>query len=240
MRTLSQSQCVLLLWPPYWLPNGREGLVLSCARCGFGKRMNSSMFDWIILLFYLSVDTYLFIYIFLVPVAATKPICHPHTSLSLPFPPLAACYRAHSMNVDEVRPFVHSWLRLLIRVALTMPMYSVGCMRVTGDAWNLFPWICFQVSHSVVQPFHSQVQKSTFSQPFQEKCINDLLRILVEWSSFVWITYEQFFILCDVIFLVRLWGNVTLITLVGCEWRGYRGFPSPLSAYSRYTSRADF
>ena len=82
MRTLSQSQCVLLLWPPYWLPNGREGLVLSFARCGFGKRMNSSMFDWIILLFYLSVDTYFFSYIF-------SSGCRYETNLSayLPSPP---------------------------------------------------------------------------------------------------------------------------------------------------------
>ena len=81
MRTLSQSQCVLLLWPPYWLPNGREGLVLSFARCGFGKRMNSSMFDWIILLFYLSVVPF-FIYIF-------SSGCRYETNLSayLPSPP---------------------------------------------------------------------------------------------------------------------------------------------------------
>ena len=86
MRTLSQSQGVLLVWPPYWLPNGREGLVLSSARCGFGKRMNSSMFDGIILLFYLSVDTYFFICIFSVPVAATKPIC---LRIYPPLPPLS-------------------------------------------------------------------------------------------------------------------------------------------------------
>ena len=88
MRTLSQSQGVLLLWPPYWLPNGREGLVLSFARCGFGKRMNSSMFDWIILLFYLSVDTY-FLYIFSVPVATTKPIC---LRIYPPLPPLSSSH----------------------------------------------------------------------------------------------------------------------------------------------------
>ena len=47
--------------------------------------------------------------------------------------------------------------------------------------------------------------KSTFSQPFQEKCISEVVRIcsiIIFHLSKLW--KAKFFILCDVIFLVRL------------------------------------
>ena len=56
--------------------------------------------------------------------------------------------------------------------------------------------------------------KSTFSQPFKEKCTSDVVRIgsiITFHQSKLW--KAKFFILCGVIFLVRLRGNLKLITL---------------------------
>ena len=56
--------------------------------------------------------------------------------------------------------------------------------------------------------------KSTFSQPFREKCAIEVVRIssiFIFHLSKLW--KAKFFILCDVIFLVRLQGNVKLISL---------------------------
>ena len=50
--------------------------------------------------------------------------------------------------------------------------------------------------------------KSTFSQPFKQKCITELVRmgsLITFYLSKLWKT--KFFILCDVIFLVRLQGK---------------------------------
>ena len=43
--------------------------------------------------------------------------------------------------------------------------------------------------------------KSTFCQPFKE---SDAMRIGSIIIFFIWVSYEKFFTLCDVIFLVRL------------------------------------
>ena len=52
-----------------------------------------------------------------------------------------------------------------------------------------------------LQPFHSQVQNSTFSQ---EKCISEVVRIGIIFYHPSKLWKAKFFILCDVIFLVRL------------------------------------
>ena len=198
MRTLSQSQCVLLLWPPYWRPNGREGLVLSFARCGFGKRINSSMFDWIILLFYLSVDTYLYIYIFSsgcryeINLSAYLPSPPPVVTLTLawasPPPSTGSLLSSSQYECRQGPPFSPLVASLDKSGVNNADVFSVmyegnwGCLEFVS--LDLLPGISLCSS---ALPLSSS--KSTFSQPFQEKCINGLLRVLVVWWSFVWITY---------------------------------------------------
>ena len=61
-----------------------------------------------------------------------------------------------------------------------------------------------KVQHNV-QPFHSRVQKRTLSQLHMEKCISEEVRIgsiITFHLSKLW--KAKFFILCDVIFLVRM------------------------------------
>ena len=51
-------------------------------------------------------------------------------------------------------------------------------------------------------------QKSTFSQPFKEECISEVVRIdsiIIFRLSKLW--KAKFFILCDAIFLVRMQGK---------------------------------
>ena len=79
--------------------------------------------------------------------------------------------------------------------------------RTQTRSWgrNDFGFSCDSVPGIAQQPFHAQVQKSTFSQPFKEKCISDVVRIdsiIIFHLSKLW--KVKFFILCDVTFLVRL------------------------------------
>ena len=70
-----------------------------------------------------------------------------------------------------------------------------------------------------MQSFHSHwAPKSTFSQPFKEKCIRDVVRIgcvTIFYLSKLW--KAKFSILCDVIFLVRLQGKFVKLITVGSE-----------------------
>ena len=78
-----------------------------------------------------------------------------------------------------------------------------GCTAV-------FTCICWYTSISLSLPS----SKSTFSQPFKEKSMSEVARIgslIIFHLSQLW--KAKFSILCNVIFLVRLQGNLKLITL---------------------------
>ena len=65
--------------------------------------------------------------------------------------------------------------------------------------------------------FYSQVQKSTFSK--KDKCISDVVRmgsIIIFHLSKLW--KAKFFVLCDIVFVVRLWGKFEIDH--SWEWKG--------------------
>ena len=73
------------------------------------------------------------------------------------------------------------------------------------------------VSRAISLSFPSS--KTTFSQHFKEKCISDVVRIgstIIFHLSKLW--KAKFFILCDVIFLVRLQGKFEIDH--SWEWKG--------------------
>ena len=71
----------------------------------------------------------------------------------------------------------------------------------------------------ILQTHHSQDQKVAFSQPFKAKCISEVVRIgsiIIFHLSRLW--KDKFFILCDVIFLVRLQEKFDIDHF--WEWKG--------------------
>ena len=91
-------------------------------------------------------------------------------------------------------------------------MVCDGLCGIAQSWFSLSPSLasCFS-SH---QPFHSKIQKGTFSQTLKEKCVRGIARIdgitifhlNKQWKA-------KFFLLRDLMFLVRLQGNLKLITL---------------------------
>ena len=95
----------------------------------------------------------------------------------------------------------HSYNRFLKGWENTLFELRSERVKVNNKA-TLLSWFV----HGIIpKPFHSQVQKSTFSQPFKEKCVSEVVRIgsVINFHpSKLW--KARFSILCDVICLVRL------------------------------------
>ena len=90
----------------------------------------------------------------------------------------------------------------------------VSVLSQNADAVSHFTLERVSLCHIYITPFYSRVQKSTFSQPFKEKCISEVVvfgSIII--SQLSKLCQARFFIACDVIFLVGLQGNLKLITL---------------------------
>ena len=74
-------------------------------------------------------------------------------------------------------------------------------------------------SNKKFEPFHSQSQEVHSPNLKQEKCISEVVRIgsiIIFHLSKLW--KAKFFILCDVIFLVRLQGKIEIVH--SWEWKG--------------------
>ena len=82
--------------------------------------------------------------------------------------------------------------------------------------WNFFASDC-----GPCYPFHSQVQKSTFSQQSEVVRIGSVINFHL---SKLW--KAKFFTLCDVILLVQLQGKLDLDH--SWEWKGYARISFPL------------
>ena len=100
--------------------------------------------------------------------------------------------------------------------------------QVSGVLTGLLVWLLSKSSATVwfgwgkstlLQPFHSQVQKVHSPNPSKEKCICDVVRIgtiIICQLSKLWKT--KFFIPCDLIFLVRLQEKFDIDH--SWEWKG--------------------
>ena len=100
------------------------------------------------------------------------------------------CFRLASSGIESQNPGPYS----------TLTDWNVGLLTSTCKQSLI---MCSGIE--VGYPFHSQVQRSTFTQPFKEKCRSDVVRIgsiIMFHLSKLW--KAKFFMLCDIIFLVGL------------------------------------
>ena len=83
------------------------------------------------------------------------------------------------------------------------------------NAGNILVEVCHKHEEQFPLTLSLPSSKSTFSQPFKDKCISDVVRIgnvIFHLSKQLW--KAKFFILCDVIFWWGCRKNLKLITLV--------------------------
>ena len=176
---------------------------LNISISGSGNRVVSSFCRWIVGQSCLSVSS------------------QPHQKKALQFYIIKEMWRSGRpwQNSEDSSSFFRNvWCRPSSHERLSLKFklhnFITACLSICLPTCLLFFFTSLQLTLSLPS------SKSTFSQPLKEKCICKVVRIgtlvIIFHSSKLWKT--KFFILCDVIFLVRLQGKFEIDH--SWEWKG--------------------
>ena len=105
-----------------------------------------------------------------------------------------------------------------------------GVSRILCTSWKKASTIFIRLTRSLPES-----SKSTFSQTFKKKCISEVVRIggMVIFHSKLW--KAKFFILCDVIFMLRLQGKFDING--SWKWKGSHEYGESKPFARRWFSR---